>query len=73
VKILWLFGPPGVGKSVTSWELLNLLSDRNEPTAYLDIDQLGWPLRNLATRARRTGTRRGPLPQSAECTHSAVR
>jgi hypothetical protein len=41
VKILWLFGPPGVGKSVTSWELLNLLSDRNEPTAYLDIDQLG--------------------------------
>ena len=41
VRILWLFGPPGVGKSVTAWELLNLLSDRNEPTAYIDIDQLG--------------------------------
>jgi adenylylsulfate kinase-like enzyme len=41
VRILWLFGPPGVGKSVTAWELLNLLSDINEPTAYVDIDQLG--------------------------------
>ncbi len=41
VRILWLFGPPGVGKSVTAWELLNVLSDRNEPTAYVDIDQLG--------------------------------
>jgi adenylylsulfate kinase-like enzyme len=41
VRILWLFGPPGVGKSVTSWELLNLLSDRDAPTAYVDIDQLG--------------------------------
>ncbi len=41
VRILWLFGPPGVGKSVTSWELLNLLSDRAEPTSYVDIDQLG--------------------------------
>jgi hypothetical protein len=26
---------------VTSWQVLNLLSDRNEPTAYVDIDQLG--------------------------------
>ena len=41
VRILWLFGPPGVGKSVTSWELLTLLSDRDEPTSYVDIDQLG--------------------------------
>jgi len=41
VRILWLFGPPGVGKSVTSWELLNLLSDGDEPTSYVDIDQLG--------------------------------
>jgi len=41
VRILWLFGPPGVGKSVTSWELLNLLSDRHEATSYVDIDQLG--------------------------------
>jgi len=41
VRILWLFGPPGVGKSVTSWELLDLLSDRDEATSYVDIDQLG--------------------------------
>ncbi len=41
MRILWLFGPPGVGKSVTAWELLSVLSGRNEPTAYVDIDQLG--------------------------------
>lgn len=41
MRILWLFGPPGVGKSVTSWELLNFLNDRDEPTSYVDIDQLG--------------------------------
>jgi len=41
VRILWLFGPPGVGKSVTCWELLKLLSDREESTSYVDIDQLG--------------------------------
>jgi broad-specificity NMP kinase len=41
VRILWLFGPPGVGKSATCWELLNLLSERGERTAYVDIDQLG--------------------------------
>jgi broad-specificity NMP kinase len=39
VRILWLFGPPGVGKSVTAWELLNLLAD-HEATSYVDIDQL---------------------------------
>ena len=41
MRILWLFGPPGVGKSVTSWEVLNLLTDLDEPTSYVDIDQLG--------------------------------
>lgn len=40
MRILWLFGPPGVGKSVTCWELLGLLSDDGS-TAYVDIDQLG--------------------------------
>ena len=41
MRILWLFGPPGVGKSVTAWGLLNLLSGRGERAAYVDIDQLG--------------------------------
>ena len=41
MRILWLFGPPGVGKSVTAWGLLDLLSDRGEAPSYVDIDQLG--------------------------------
>ncbi len=41
MRILWLFGPPGVGKSVTSWEVLNLLSERDQQTSYVDVDQLG--------------------------------
>ena len=39
MRILWLFGPPGVGNSVTAWEVLDVPSDRGEPTTYVDIDQ----------------------------------
>lgn len=41
VRIVWLYGPPAVGKSVTSWELLNRLAVVDPATAYVDIDQLG--------------------------------
>lgn len=41
VRILWLYGPPAVGKSVTAWELLNLASERDTAIGYVDIDQLG--------------------------------
>ena len=41
MRILWLFGPPGVGKSVTAWELLSVLSARGESASYVDLDQLG--------------------------------
>ena len=41
VRIVWLYGPPAVGKSVTSWELLNRLALMDPATAYVDIDQLG--------------------------------
>lgn len=38
---MWLYGPPAVGKSVTSWGLLNRLAVVDPATAYVDIDQLG--------------------------------
>lgn len=41
MRIIWLHGPPAVGKSVTAWALLNALSDRDPATGYLDIDQIG--------------------------------
>ena len=41
LDVLWLFGPPGVGKSVVGWEVYSRLIDRGRPCAYVDIDQLG--------------------------------
>ena len=41
MRIVWLYGPPAVGKSVTAWQLLNRLAAAGSRTAYVDIDQLG--------------------------------
>lgn len=41
MRILWLYGPPAVGKSVTAWELLNAMGARDPATGHIDIDQLG--------------------------------
>lgn len=39
--ILWLCGPPGVGKSTAAWDIYTVLADRGIECAYLDIDQVG--------------------------------
>ena len=41
MRILWLYGPPAVGKSVTVWELLNARAALDPATGFVDIDQLG--------------------------------
>lgn len=37
VPVLWICGPPGVGKSTIAWQLFT----RSPEAAYVDIDQLG--------------------------------
>jgi Mrp family chromosome partitioning ATPase len=41
VPVLWLCGPPGVGKSTVSWQLFSELSQAGVHVAFADTDQLG--------------------------------
>jgi gluconate kinase len=41
MPVLWLYGPPGVGKSTVGWELFTRLTADGTPAGYVDIDQLG--------------------------------
>ncbi len=41
MQILWLCGPPGVGKSSVGWEIYQELRQQGVRIAYVDIDQVG--------------------------------
>ena len=41
IPVLWLCGPPGVGKSTIGCEIFTQLSQAGVEAGYVDIDQLG--------------------------------
>jgi broad-specificity NMP kinase len=41
LSVLWLYGPPGVGKTTVAWEFCEQLWRDGVRAAYVDIDQLG--------------------------------
>jgi adenylylsulfate kinase-like enzyme len=41
VPVLWLCGPPGVGKTAVAWEVYTRLVRARRAPAYVDVDQVG--------------------------------
>lgn len=41
MPVLWLCGPPGVGKTAVGWEIYSELVRSGVQTGYVDVDQLG--------------------------------
>ena len=41
LQVLWICGPPGVGKSTVAWAIFTHFREAETPVAYIDIDQLG--------------------------------
>jgi hypothetical protein len=41
IPVLWLCGPPGVGKTAVAWEIYERLDRAGSAPAYVDVDQLG--------------------------------
>jgi adenylylsulfate kinase-like enzyme len=41
IPVLWLCGPPGVGKTAVGWEIFGQLAGAGIAAGYVDIDQLG--------------------------------
>lgn len=54
---LWLFGPPGVGKSTTGFALYEHLVERGERVAFIELDQVGMCMpQPVATRSAAKAT-----------------
>lgn len=45
IPVLWLSGPPGVGKSAVAWVIYERLQGAGAAPAYVDVDQLECALR----------------------------
>jgi adenylylsulfate kinase-like enzyme len=41
IPVLWVTGPPGVGKTAVAWEIYGRLQRAGADPAYVDVDQLG--------------------------------
>ena len=41
IPVLWLCGPPGIGKTSVGWEIFTQLTRAGIEAGYVDIDQLG--------------------------------
>ncbi|MES4904806.1 MULTISPECIES: hypothetical protein [unclassified Streptomyces] len=41
IPVLWLYGPPGVGKTEVGWEIFTGLRRAGIAAGYVDVDQLG--------------------------------
>lgn len=41
IPVLWVTGPPGVGKTAVAWEVYGRLTHAGAGPAYVDVDQLG--------------------------------
>ncbi len=41
IPVLWVCGPPGVGKTAVAWEIYQRLARTGAHPAHVDVDQLG--------------------------------
>jgi adenylylsulfate kinase-like enzyme len=41
IPVLWVCGPPGVGKTAVGWEIFSQLTQAGIEAGYADADQLG--------------------------------